>query len=920
MDILNKNQKKVLILAYDFPPYVSAGGLRPLSWYNYLHEFDVTPVVVTRQWSNHYGNHLDYIAPGHSDQTLIDKTEKGIIIRSPYKPNRANKIFLKYGETKYKWLRKIISAYYEIFQFVLPIGSKRNLYIEAKNYLKHHKVDAIIATGDPFILFKYANDLSKKFGIPWIADYRDIWSNNFPLKNKTILKTWFSFHERKLVKNAYCVLFVSEFVKEKTQMLLKPNTCHYIVPNGYDPNILTISQTTSQQYDVLNIGYAGSILQWHPIDYFLSIVNQFLLENEQYKLNINFYGTNLNEEIKSLVNKNYSKLRTCVNVFPKLPYSNVITKLSENNVLLLFNYYSFMGTKIYDYLGIRRKILLCFSDDEIVNDIKIKHYTIDDQTNISSHLQEDLIEKTRSGIVVKDATHLKLVLKELSIEFSEKAHITCNTQDIENYSRKNQVSKLAEILKRIKVTPVESNKIIFFDKGNDNKSTNTSDMRNKKALILAYDFPPYVSVGGLRPYFWYLHFAEYGISPVVITRQWNHKYKNSLDFVAPGFSNNTITEESNIGTIIRTPYFPNLSNRIMLRYGESRYRLLRKTISSYFEILQWISFKGTKSNIYKAAKEYLKNNPVDIIIATSEPFILFKYASALSKKHNIQWIADYRDPWSSSININKKHVLKSLYKLFETRNVKSASAIVTVSEFVKSKIFKIFPNKDFYIIPNGFNSEITEKLHHISPSDSVLNIAFIGTINPWHPLSQVMSVYTRFLNDNPETKIKLNFYGINQTVHITKQIFGSDHLINKNITIYPKLANDDLLKEMAKNHLMLLFNDYSLMGTKIYDYLGIKKPILLCFSDDDDANVLKRHYHYVEKDVGYSNHLQEDLIRKTDSGYIIKNQDHLYDTLKSLTQEFKNNKEIICNTKNTNEYSRKHLAAKYTEIINRIIK
>ncbi|MDA3780596.1 MAG: hypothetical protein PF487_10325 [Bacteroidales bacterium] len=28
--------KKVLILAYDFPPYVSVGGLRPYSWYKYI--------------------------------------------------------------------------------------------------------------------------------------------------------------------------------------------------------------------------------------------------------------------------------------------------------------------------------------------------------------------------------------------------------------------------------------------------------------------------------------------------------------------------------------------------------------------------------------------------------------------------------------------------------------------------------------------------------------------------------------------------------------------------------------------------------------------------------------------------------------------------------------------------------------------
>lgn len=64
--------KKVLILAYDFPPYVSVGGLRPYSWYKYLHQSDVYPIVITRQWNNQYGNGMDYVAPSESSETLVE--------------------------------------------------------------------------------------------------------------------------------------------------------------------------------------------------------------------------------------------------------------------------------------------------------------------------------------------------------------------------------------------------------------------------------------------------------------------------------------------------------------------------------------------------------------------------------------------------------------------------------------------------------------------------------------------------------------------------------------------------------------------------------------------------------------------------------------------------------------------------------
>ena len=35
----------------------------------------------------------------------------------------------------------------------------------------------------------------------------------------------------------------------------------------------------------------------------------------------------------------------------------------------------------------------------------------------------------------------------------------------------------------------------------------------KKALILAYDFPPFNSIGGQRPYAWLKYFREFGKTP-----------------------------------------------------------------------------------------------------------------------------------------------------------------------------------------------------------------------------------------------------------------------------------------------------------------------------------------------------------------------------------------------------------------------
>ena len=51
--------------------------------------------------------------------------------------------------------------------------------------------------------------------------------------------------------------------------------------------------------------------------------------------------------------------------------------------------------------------------------LKQKYYAIEESETESKHLQADLINETNSGVIVKDAAHLKDVLEELYAEFRQ---------------------------------------------------------------------------------------------------------------------------------------------------------------------------------------------------------------------------------------------------------------------------------------------------------------------------------------------------------------------------------------------------------------------------------------------------------------------------------------------------------------------
>ena len=279
----------------------------------------------------------------------------------------------------------------------------------------------------------------------------------------------------------------------------------------------------------------------------------------------------------------------------------------------------------------------------------------------------------------------------------------------------------------------------------------------KKVLILAYDFPPYISVGGMRPYNWYKYLKEFDVEPVVITRQWENKHGNQLDYIDSGSSSETIVENTAHGTIIRTPYQPNFANRLMLKYGEKKYRILRKSISAFYEFAQFILPIGPKAELYRGAKHYLKNNEVDVIIATGDPFVLFSFASKLSKEFDIPWIADYRDPWSHNEQHGKKLIQKKWNHYIEKKTVSTVSHISTVSKFVHSKIDKLIPNKPFSINPNGYDTMVIDKIKNIQQNKDELCISFVGTIYNWHPIESFLRVANNFIKDHPHAKIKFKF-------------------------------------------------------------------------------------------------------------------------------------------------------------------
>jgi hypothetical protein len=132
-----------------------------------------------------------------------------------------------------------------------------------------------------------------------------------------------------------------------------------------------------------------------------------------------------------------------------MPNQALLKTLASHHVMILFNYYSYLGTKIFDYLAIKRQIILCFEQDPVAEALRKRYFSIEESSNGNTQLQADVLRKTNGGIVVTDAAHLQRVFTSLQEEFLRTGNIACDSRDIEQYSRRIQVERLASLIKSI---------------------------------------------------------------------------------------------------------------------------------------------------------------------------------------------------------------------------------------------------------------------------------------------------------------------------------------------------------------------------------------------------------------------------------------------------------------------------------------
>lgn len=453
--------KRLLIVAAEFPPVKGIGRLRPLKFCQHLAPLGWETAVLTPE--------IGDIQPVDR-ATLLEIPKATHIYRAPIpKPKerliRHLKVLLRRGDSPGKALASTAgnpggAARTERTSRSLAgnlMGwtdafARKNLLIPDDIVLwyrpaieagiaavREFKPDVILATAPHFTNLLVGAGLSKATGVPWIADYRDLWTGD-------VLRAWVPpwrqrvelAMERKILRSASAAITVSEPKSEVVRARVPSSgECPVVtLTNGYDIEEFESVVPEQGAPGVYRVVYAGRLFKNRRGYEFVEAVGRLVQSDPGYRsrLRIEYYGgvsPEIAERMTGLIAQ-YG-IGDVIEFFPDVSYerSKSLQKGADALLLIVDGGETTSGVipgKLFEYVAANRPII-CIAAPGATTEI---------------------IERGRLGAVVVpgDFQGLEAAVKKLVDEGD--AGFRPDKVYLEQFERSRIVGRLAEVLDRVR--------------------------------------------------------------------------------------------------------------------------------------------------------------------------------------------------------------------------------------------------------------------------------------------------------------------------------------------------------------------------------------------------------------------------------------------------------------------------------------
>jgi len=432
--------KKVLVITYYWPPAAGSGVQRFLKFCKYFREFGWEPIVLTVN-NGSYSAIDDTLERDIPDGLTVYKTKtfEPFSVYNKLRGKKGNTIpvaLIGIKENK-GWLHKL-SLYLRANLFIPDArkGWKPFALKAVNNIMQNHKISVVITTGPPQSTHLIGQEIKKKYKLPWLADFRDPWTNVFynrffPRNKATERKD--KILEDRVLMEADAVTVVSEgLVKEFGDRAQNIE----VIYNGYDED--DFSDKSLSQTEKFTLGYIGNFIASQNIPLLWKAISELKEEVEGFNDNFRFeLAGNIDSSIVHDVRNNFN-LDSLLDIVGYLSHKEAVDRMLNINLLIFSipkdkNNALIITGKLFEYIASRTPILsigpvngnaadilykasrdqmLDYEDKDAIKNLLVKQYKtwVTNNKMRYIHPKSDLFKFSRKGLT----RQLSLILNDLS--------------------------------------------------------------------------------------------------------------------------------------------------------------------------------------------------------------------------------------------------------------------------------------------------------------------------------------------------------------------------------------------------------------------------------------------------------------------------------------------------------------------------
>ena len=292
--MMEARRPHLLYLAFYFPPSRASGVYRARATANHFVSagWDVTVFAAPLPFL--------YQVVGSVDEKLVETVDPRITVHRP----ELNLYRWQHELREMSWFRgtwptlaRELYDWREARQFPEHYVSwARSSVRQALRLHRTKKVDAVLATGNPFSAFAAAWAFRKVTKVPYVIDYRDSWTLNLFTDEPTFPPGHPAWKwERRVIGKSSATVFVNNALRE-WHAARYPNAADrmLVVPNGWDADLLEVAPAEAEVGRPLDhplkFGYLGTLTANQPVEEMASAFERARRHPDLADAELNIYG------------------------------------------------------------------------------------------------------------------------------------------------------------------------------------------------------------------------------------------------------------------------------------------------------------------------------------------------------------------------------------------------------------------------------------------------------------------------------------------------------------------------------------------------------------------------------------------------------------------------------------------------------